>query len=111
MHLGQVIEVWTLSNNIPATVIHYVIKVCDSDFRSPILFVVELGMQMYSNCAHVRCALYERGCIVINRCLYSRTLDCSDVGNLSYNEFKMHELCVSCQSIQFKQTKLRIVPK
>ena len=65
MHLGKVIEVWILNNNIPVTIIHYVIKVCDSDFRSPILFVVKLGMPMYSNWAHVRCALYERRCILL----------------------------------------------
>jgi len=63
-----------LSNNIPITVIHYVIKVCDSDFHSPILFVVELDMPMYSNWAHVRSALYERSCIVISRFLYTQTL-------------------------------------
>jgi hypothetical protein len=49
-----------LCDQVPLRVIHAEVEVCDSDFHSPVLLVVELHMPVNSYRAHVGSALDKR---------------------------------------------------
>lgn len=72
--LSEIVEVRMLSDQIPLCVIHVVVKVCDCDLHSPVLFVVSFYMPMNSDGTHMLCTLQERFEVVLpNRRWYHRS--------------------------------------
>lgn len=58
--LREVIEVRVLHNQIPLCIIQSIVEVCNCDFDTPIVLVVDLDMPMNSNRAHVIRTLDQR---------------------------------------------------
>lgn len=57
--LSEITEIGMLNNNVPVTVIHSVVEICDGDHYSPIFFIILLDMPVNSNRAHVSCAMNQ----------------------------------------------------
>lgn len=69
-NLCHVIKIWMLYNETPECVIHPIVKVCNGNLHTPIVFIVELHMPVHADGAHVVCALQQRR-VVFPRRVYS----------------------------------------
>lgn len=63
--LSEIVEVGMLNDQIPLRVVRIVVKVCDCDLHSPVLFVVCFYMPMNSDGTHMLCTLQERFEVVL----------------------------------------------
>ena len=61
-----------LGNHVPVCIIHAVVEVCDGDFHSPVVLVVELDMPVDFYRAHVGSALDKRLAGVFARAIDGR---------------------------------------
>ena len=52
-NLGDSVEVWVLNSQTPEGVIHPVVEVSNGNLDSPVVFIVELHMPVYSDWAHM----------------------------------------------------------
>jgi len=54
-----------LHDEIPLWIVHVVVEICDGDFNSPVLFVVDFHMPVDSNWTHMLCTLDQRRYICV----------------------------------------------
>lgn len=69
--LSEVIEIRMLHHQVPLRIVHVVVEICDGDFNSPVGFVVNFDMPVYSYWTHMVCTLDQRRYVQALPCIWN----------------------------------------